>query len=72
VRWATKMYGAHLRDRVCAEKLNGAMAFTAIEAADPILSGLEHTRPCDRRGPLSIEYWTQLPRIVWQYSFGVV
>ena len=46
--------------RVCAEKLVGAQAFTDEELADPILRGVTQTNPCERRGPLSWEYWTRL------------
>ena len=56
VSWATQVRGSTLRDRVCREKLAGAEAFTLMEAADPILDGLEGTRPCDRVGPLSVNY----------------
>jgi hypothetical protein len=57
VHWATLMRGRDLRDRICREKLKGAEAFSVADAADPILSGLEGTRPCDRVGPLSFRYW---------------
>jgi WD40 repeat protein len=57
VHWATLMRGVDLRDRICREKLKGAVAFSVADAADPILSGLEGTRPCDGVGPLSFRYW---------------
>jgi hypothetical protein len=60
------VHGATLRERVCAEKLAGAQAFTDEELADPILSDIDPhdaiaRNPCLRRGPLSWEYWTRLP-----------
>ena len=59
VRWAALVRGEALRDRVCREKLKGAEAFSVADASDPILSGLEGTRPCGRTGPLSLRYWAE-------------
>ena len=59
VAWA-RVYGAELRERVCAEKLIGAQAFTSVELEDPILRGVSPKNPCQRRGPLSWEYWWRL------------
>jgi WD40 repeat protein len=56
VTWVTEMHGAPLRERVCAEKLIGAQDFTPPELNDQILSGFTQTRPCQRRGPLSLDY----------------
>ena len=60
VHWAALVRGEALRDRVCREKLNGVEAFSVAEAIDPILSGLEGTRPCSRVGPLSFRYWAEV------------
>lgn len=65
------VYGATLRNRVCAEKLIGAQEFTDEELADPILRGIDPKdpiarNPCERRGPLSLDYWTRLPGQVWR------
>jgi hypothetical protein len=66
VSWS-QIYGAALRDRVCAEKLIGPdQLFTDDELADPILSDIDRNdpiarNPCLRRGPLSLDYWTRLP-----------
>jgi hypothetical protein len=66
VTWATKVYGAELRERVCAEKLVGAaQEFTREELDDPILRGITQVNPCLRRGPLSLDYWTRLPGQWW-------
>lgn len=70
VSWFT-VYGPALRDRVCAEKLIGAQAFTDEELADPILRGIDPKdeiarNPCLRRGPLSVDYWTRLPGQMWR------
>jgi hypothetical protein len=72
VAWATRVRGAELRERVCAEKLVGAaQEFTPEELADPILRGIDPAdpiarNPCLRRGPLSWEYWTRLPGDLWR------
>jgi WD domain, G-beta repeat len=60
VRWATQYRGEMLRDAVCKEKLKGVEAFRPGDANDPVLGGLENTRPCDRVGPLSVKYWRDL------------
>lgn len=70
VTWATKVRGAALRDRVCAEKLKGAEAFTAAEAEAHILIGQAGKSPCDRRGPLSRRYWTDAAAELWQWARG--
>jgi len=64
VAWASKIRGASLRDRVCAEKLIGAQEFTDAELNDPMLSGIDSDdeiarNPCLRRGPLHWEYYAQ-------------
>jgi hypothetical protein len=60
-QWLVKIRGAALVQRACREKfVPGAEVFTPEDAADPILSGLAGTNPCERRGPLSLRYWTQL------------
>jgi len=47
VTWVTKLRGANLRVRVCAEKLVGAaQQFTPVELEDPILHGVTQTNPC--------------------------
>lgn len=68
--WMT-VYGATLRERICAEKLVGAQAFTDEELTDPILRGIDPKdeiarNPCLRRGPLSWEYWALLPGQVFR------
>jgi WD40 repeat protein len=68
VSWATQVRGQLLRDRVCREKLVGAQEFTLLDAADPVLGGLEGTNPCLRRGPLSREYWERLPGDLWNWT----
>jgi FOG: WD40 repeat len=70
VSWATKVRRTELRDRVCAEKLNGAQAFTLKESEDPILVGLAGMSPCDRRGPLALKYWTDLAADLWRAVAG--
>ncbi|MGA9602345.1 MAG: hypothetical protein WBS22_19220 [Methylocystis sp.] len=60
VHWATQYRGEALRNAVCKEKLNGVEAFTPQDASDPILYGLENTRPCERVGPFSVKYWRDL------------
>lgn len=70
VAWMA-VYGGTLRERVCAEKLIGAQAFTDEELADPILSQIDPKdkiarNPCLRRGPLSLDYWTRLPAQLWR------
>jgi WD40 repeat protein len=66
--WATGLRGQKLRERVCHDKLVGAQAFKDADTRDPILAGLEHSNPCERRGPLSLEYWLALVHraLVWQ------
>jgi hypothetical protein len=44
----------------------GGEAFTSQEAIDPILYGLENTRPCDRVGPLSVKFWRDLAASIFQ------
>jgi WD40 repeat protein len=70
VNWVTNVYGAELRQRVCAEKLKGAQEFTPQELAEPILRDIDPNNPitrnpCLRRGPLSLDYWTRLPGEMW-------
>jgi dipeptidyl aminopeptidase/acylaminoacyl peptidase len=64
VRWVTQVRGDELRERVCQEKLAGAQAFTVGETENPVLSGLLDARPCDRRGPLVLDYWTHLAALL--------
>ena len=70
--WATSVRGTTLRDRVCAEKLRGvAQEFTAAELENPILRDIDRDdpiarNPCLRRGPLSLDYWKQLPGSLWR------
>jgi hypothetical protein len=53
--------GEYLRDRVCAEKLVGAaQQFTTVELENAILRGITQINPCQRHGPLSLDYWTGL------------
>jgi WD domain, G-beta repeat len=72
VTWATLVRGDALRERVCAEKLIGAaQEFTDGEMDDPILRGVDKDdpvarNPCLRRGPVSLDYWTRLPRQFWR------
>jgi WD40 repeat protein len=73
VTWATLVRGDTLRERVCDEKLIGAaQEFTDGEIEyDPILRGIDKDdpiarNPCLRRGPLSLDYWTRLPRKLWR------
>ena len=71
VTWATLVRGDTLRERVCVEKLVGAVQeFTDEELEDPILRGIDRNdpvarNPCLRRGPLSLDYWTRLPGDLW-------
>ena len=64
--WDLKWLGVRqdadaLRRLVCAEKYVGANPFTQAELADPVLQGDRQTiAPCERRGPLSIDYWRRL------------
>jgi WD40 repeat protein len=51
---------------VCRERLIGAQSFTDEEMQDPILRGRNDLRnPCDRVGPLSIDYY-------WRAAIGLV
>jgi hypothetical protein len=71
--WATRIRGAALRERVCRETLVNAAAqtFSEEEMRNPILRGQEDLRnPCQRRGPLSIEYWKRIPRQWWRQVNG--
>jgi hypothetical protein len=69
---ATVMRGDALREGVCTEKLVGvAQEFTDGEMEDLILRGIDKDdpvarNPCLRRGPLSLDYWTRLPRQLWR------
>jgi hypothetical protein len=54
------------QDYVCRERLIGARSFTDKEMQDPILRGRDDLRnPCDRVGPLNIDYY-------WQAAVSVV
>ena len=73
VTWATLVHDDALRERVCAEKLIGpAQEFTDAEMTDdPILRGIDKNdpiarNPCQRRGPLSLDYWARLPQQLWR------
>jgi WD40 repeat protein len=73
VSWAN-VYGAELREQVCAGPLHGAQELTAQELEDPILRGIDPRdatarNPCLRRGPLSLDYWTRLPGQMWRSLF---
>jgi len=58
-KWLATLYGMDLVQRACRERLvPDTRTFTADEAFDPILFGLDGTNPCERRGPLSLLYWT--------------
>jgi len=47
--------------------------FSVEELRNPILRGREDLRnPCQRRGPLSIEYWKQMPLQWWGQMNGDV
>jgi len=47
--------------------------FSVEELRNPILCGREDLRnPCQRRGPLSIEYWKQMPLQWWGQMNGDV
>ena len=78
VTWATLVRGNTLRERVCAEKLIGAaQEFSADEMDDPILRGIDKDdpvarNPCLRRGPLSLDYWTQLSGWLWRSTHRLV
>jgi WD40 repeat protein len=79
VTWATLVRGDALRERVCAEKLIGAaQEFTDGEIEDdPILRGIDKDdpvarNPCLRRGPLSLDYWTRLPKQLWRSTRRLV
>lgn len=52
--------GVALQRRVCARGYLGAQAFSPGELVDPILQGRSMVPPCNRRGPLSLSYWTGL------------
>ncbi len=41
-------------------------ALADIELEDPILRGITDRNVCDRRGPLSLDYWTRLPGQMWR------
>jgi WD40 repeat protein len=60
VSFGMTLRGDALVRTVCARKLAGAQTFTVHDATDPILVGLAGTNPCHRRGPLALEYWTNL------------
>jgi WD40 repeat protein len=76
--WATSVRGTTLRDRVCAEKLRGvAQEFTAAELENPILRDIDRDdpvarNPCLRRGPLSLDYWKQLPGSLWRKAHRLI
>jgi hypothetical protein len=79
VSWAMLVRGDALRERVCAEKLVGAaQQFTVDEIRDdPILRGIDEDdaiarNPCQRRGPLSLDYWTRLPGQLWRSTRRLV
>jgi WD40 repeat protein len=60
-KWLVTIRGAELVQRACQERLvSSTEVFTLEDAADPILSGLAGANPCERRGPLSLRYWTRL------------
>jgi WD40 repeat protein len=65
-RWnislAIRYRSSELRDHVCRDRLIGAQSFTVADADNPILSGLEGSNPCDRRGIFSAPYWRRLLR----------
>jgi WD40 repeat protein len=49
-----------LQQHVCNRHFVGARAYSSEELADPILRGQTSlAAPCDRRGPLSLQYWAQ-------------
>jgi WD domain, G-beta repeat len=53
--------------RVCADKLVGAQMFTLYDEndeTDPILTGLNGTDPCERRGPFAAKYWIDVRRSI--------
>ncbi len=53
-------------EKVCAEMLIGAEAFSDAEMNDPILSGREDLRnPCSRIGPLSGTYYVRAVQALW-------
>jgi hypothetical protein len=66
------MRGDELRERICAEKLIGvAQEFTDAELEDPILRGVDRNdpiarNPCQRRGPLTLDYWVRLAGNGWR------
>jgi WD40 repeat protein len=72
VSWTTLVRGDSLRERVCVEKLIGAaQEFTEQEIEDPIFRGIDINdtlarKPCLRRGPLSLDYWTRVPGQLWR------
>jgi hypothetical protein len=57
--------GEELVRRTCAEKLVGAQTFTTEDESDPFLAGLAGTNPCERRGPFSAKYWSDLGNSIW-------
>jgi len=65
VTFGTRIRREELVRRVCTEKLRGARTFAAADTADPVLSGFVGTDPCERVGPLSLQYWLDLGRVIW-------
>src|SRR5437764_275678 len=65
VSWGTMIRREELIRRVCTEKLRGARTFAGADTADPVLSGFAGTDPCKRVGPLSLQYWLALGRVIW-------
>jgi hypothetical protein len=69
--WLVNLRGPELVRRACADKLvSGTKLFTPEDTTDPILSTLTGTNPCERRGPLSVGYWTAAAQSLWRSLFG--
>jgi hypothetical protein len=51
---------------VCRKLLVGAQSFTGSEMEEPMLSGHDDLRnPCDRAGPLSLDYYWRVIARFW-------
>jgi len=72
VSWSMTVTGDELRERACSEALVGAaQEFDDAELDDPALAGLDSNdpvarNPCQRRGPLTLDYWARLPGELWR------
>ena len=57
VSLVTGWSGPELLEKVCQDKLIGAQIFLAEELRQPVLAGTRDVNPCERNGPLTLQYW---------------